>query len=207
MRNVSGAGCRTAIWMAACCIVASSARADEAPPTRDFDLFIQPVGIIPAAVVGGLYLPLGFAMPISPHADLVVEATPVVISFAMCSISRGGWAAIGLALFTGKRARSSGLFLQPKLVGQHFQTSPHRSDCGYYDIATELHAGLDVGYLWRWSNFNLAFVFGASLGYCGHCAVGSPFFFSNPFSDAEIRSTNRISLGLNLNLLRAGWSF
>jgi hypothetical protein len=225
----------TLALLALCASAASAQKAErrrswiEKPATPDgIGVFTQPLGSLVMAAGAIAYIPLGLNLPITDRTEVVVEVTGMTGDVYGCeSQTRGGWAAAGVAWFVAPRKwLSRGPFLQPKLIVRYFDTSgarevePRRkhagcaaSDAANIDSADyELHAGLDAGYSMRAGVFELAFVVGASAGLCHSCFGDRVFFwgqsdFASVVYDPPPPRTNRLSLGLNLNLLRLGARF
>jgi hypothetical protein len=133
-------GAASVLALAALTSRTSSVCADEPKRKEAVEVFVQPVGtLVFAAGGGGLYLPLGLAVPIDRTADLVVELTPVAASWYGCgSTSYGGWAAAGIAWFAREHAHERGFFAQPKLIARYFNTSGARDCSGRNGIDYEL---------------------------------------------------------------------
>jgi len=206
----------------------------EAPPTKGGDgigVFTQPLGVLFMAVDSLVYVPVGVEVPLGPRLDLVVQVSASSGRWYTCdSHAVGGCASAGVAWYTSPRkALSRGWFVEPLLVGRYLSTSGARVNPGDYfrlrepctasdvanvdDFDAELHAGVDVGYSMRVGAFELAVpVVGISAGWCIHCFGGSAFFI--PLSRYFAWETtalpprkNRISMALDLNIVRVGARF
>jgi len=213
----------------------SASRADGAPARAAFHdrdglgLFTQPLGTLFMSVEELVYVPLGVNVPVAPRADLVVQASATYGNWYGCgSRSAGGWLSAGLAwFFQERRALDRGAFVQPTLIARYFDTSGARSSpaqmlldaCSPQHVENldgadyELHVGVDAGYSMRVGMLEITPVIGASLGLCMHCIGGGALFvgplqrYFDFYTTPLPRRTNRVTLGVNLNIVRLGVRF
>ncbi|WP_244224305.1 hypothetical protein [Corallococcus sicarius] len=213
---------------------ATQAQAVEPPGPRPFvgerpahALWISPLVtgslMLTGPLVGGtlhLALPLGTNLQLSDRTDLVLEVTPrysrrrCTDDVGNCGTVRALTLSTGVAWTPWPRARGDGFFLQPKLSGMvsNEKDRPaadegepaHRSTTG-----GQLTLGLDLGYrkTFARSNFYLAAVFGAAVGYSWNqqreeLDLGGQS--SLPWGDAP---RNGRIVDINMDILRVGFSF
>lgn len=222
--------CRLAalIMLAGLCF-ANTAQAQDIPletvPSRgERLLWIEPVGTTFGFIAtsgkspGDVYsdeqlyvLSGGYAHPLDAHRALATEL--FVLRFAglchgsedVCHSTTAVRASAGLAYsFGGSPGR--GFLLQPRLILGYYNET---SSTGFpVEVAHgfSLQAGLDVGYQWRFGPLYLAVVGGLAAG----VGIGSELAGMHPFliTGSRRRQYGLIPvLNLNLQLLRAGFSF
>lgn len=189
--------------------------ADREPPVA---VFTSPTAVAGALVVslltGGCcnnvapmaFVPLGAAFTAGDIAWAADAA--LVYSSPRNSVHGffGLWFAFGPVVHSGQRALN-GFFLNPKLTVGAFQvSSPARMD-GDGQWMINATVGADAGYQWTLGRFYLAFVLGASVGvgWKEDDNLAGPWLnVSQPFPRFDVYSP---VLGLNVQLLRVGYTF
>ncbi|RKH39964.1 hypothetical protein [Corallococcus llansteffanensis] len=174
----------------------------------------------PMAGMLHLALPVGTNLKLSDRTDLVIEVTPrftrrrCTDDFDSCGTVRALTVSTGLAWTPWPRARGDGFFLQPKLSGM-VSNEKDRPDADEGQPANrsttggQLTLGLDLGYrkTTARSNFYLAAVFGAGVGYSWNqrrkeLDLGAQY--TVPWG--EERRNGRI-VDINMDILRLGFGF
>ncbi|WP_375758368.1 hypothetical protein [Corallococcus exercitus] len=158
-----------------------------------------------------LALPVGVNRKLSDRSDLVLEITPrfsrrrCTDDFDSCGTVRSLTLSTGVAWRPWARARGNGFFLQPKLSGMVINEKD-RPDGGA--TGGQLTLGLDLGFQKTTaSNFYLAFVFGAGVGYSWNQrrdVVDLGARYNLPWGSS--RGSGGI-VDINLDLLRLGFGF
>jgi hypothetical protein len=165
-----------------------------------------------------LALPVGTNLQLSDQTDLVLEVTPRFTrrrcdaDVDSCGTVRSLTLSTGVAWSPWARARSRGFFVQPKLSGMVINEQD-RPDAGepanQSTTGGQVTLGLDLGYQKTAanSNFYLAFVFGAGVGYSWNqrrdvLDVGARY--NLPWGSSR---RNGGIVDLNLDILRLGFGF
>ncbi|NPC69274.1 hypothetical protein HPP05_05865 [Corallococcus exiguus] len=215
-------------------LTATQAQAVEPPEPRSsvgerpaHALWISPLVtgslLLTGPLVGGtlhVALPLGTNLQLSDQTDLVIEVTPryarrrCTDNIGNCGTGRALTVSTGVAWTPWPRARGDGFFLQPKLSGM-VSNEKDRPDADKGEPANrsttggQLTLGLDLGYrkTFARTNFYLAAVFGAAVGYSWNqqrkeLDLGGQY--SLPWGDT--RRNGRI-VDINMDILRVGFSF
>ncbi|MBN8227738.1 hypothetical protein JYK02_09475 [Corallococcus macrosporus] len=166
-----------------------------------------------------LALPVGLNRKLSDQSDLVLEVTPRYSrrrcgeDVDSCGTVRSLTVSTGLAWRPWARVRGNGFFLQPKLSGMVLNERD-RPEAGEGDTTNrsstggQLTLGLDMGFQKTTaSNFYLAFVFGAGVGYSWNQrrdVVDLGARYNLPWGSS--RKSGGI-VDINLDLLRLGFGF
>jgi hypothetical protein len=121
---------------------------------------------------------------------------------------------VGLAYsFGGSPGR--GFLLQPRLILGYYRQHPGRADPDVFGEPLEtrgahgfsVQAGLDVGYQWRFGPVYLAIVGGLAAGVSSGIEDLPPFLLIDGTRTETGEPRLGLALGLNLHLLRVGFSF
>lgn len=172
-------------------------------------LWIEPLG----TVLGGVYsgaqsgeqltmLSGGYAHPLDARRALTTELLVLHQSVrcwgttGRCSGDTWVRASVGLAYSYGG-GPGRGFLLQPRLILGYF----------HEEQGLSIQAGLDVGYQWRLGPVYLALVGGLAAGVSTVDASVEPFFTTDPGFTSVGGQALRPALGLNLQLLRLGFTF
>ncbi len=175
---------------------------------QPFTLLYAPVGVnLPLGQRSALGLELSYVYRrwSSEYAGATLDHRTDVLRFSVGPVFQ----------LSGARPYE-GLFVQP-LVTATFASryedvfiSPH-TPSGYVDrwktSVRAFEAGLDVGYGFRWGNFTLTPMIGASVGYSSRASPETGLVWMWILGPGPNPDVPRVVWNLNLDLLRLGWVF
>jgi len=197
-------------------------RRDEPPASTEprVNVFGAPVstaavaGLLAAADLGGLYVPLGATFRVGPHWGLTAELQGSYLTGG--SVEAPGWsvsASFGPTFFVTSETGLDGFFVTLRGGAQQVQAAKFPqtahacfgpSSCAPVPPGNS-HAflvGVDAGYLWRFGALTVSLQLGAGVGYEENQA--SHFTFP---VDPGSGFTSGFAWSLNLNFLRVGYAF
>jgi hypothetical protein len=161
----------------------------------------------------------GAALPLGENRSLVLETSGLVKppdddSVGPVNLYRRLVGSAGVAFSMGD-GPLRGLTFQPKVSLAYFSDVGNggvESPLSVNGDGVEVALGLDVSYQLQFGNFYVAPVLGASGGYCFNCTTRLPpngELIALPFEDPQAlsRSNRWVLFRLNLNLLRAGFTW
>ncbi|WP_375767517.1 hypothetical protein NR798_38455 [Archangium gephyra] len=162
----------------------------------------------------------GYAHPLDARRSLATELL-VVHNVGGCRDVTGKCygttlvrTSVGLAYsFGGSPGR--GFLLQPRLILGYYRQHPGRADPDVFGQPLEtrgshgfsLQAGLDVGYQWRFGPVYLSIVGGLAAGVSTGIEDIPPFLSVDGNYTGTGEPRPALALGLNLHLLRVGFTF
>jgi hypothetical protein len=178
---------------------------EEAPRSPKVAVWFQPVPLAvtklyvgPPGGNGPLYLPLGATVALTPHVALGGELS--VYDWRALLVSAGP--------VLSTHGPLSGLFVHPKLVlAQNWRSGGAGAAGTLPGPSAEVQLGLDVGVQFNLGPVYLAPVVGVGVGYCRNCSIKAPSQLLPPLGPpVSPQPHDRFVFGLNLNLLRAGFT-
>jgi hypothetical protein len=165
-------------------------------------------------------LSAGYAHPLDARRSLTTELFAFQevggcrTSTDRCYATTAVRASVGLAYsFGGSPGR--GFLLEPRLILGYYRQHPGRGDPNEFPSRPEtpgshgfsVQAGLDVGYQWRLGPVYLAIVGGLAAGVSTGIEDLPPFLLIDGNHTETGEPRLGLALGLNLHLLRVGFSF
>jgi len=222
-------------WVLAMCLVGGAARADsEEVPERETQVWLEPAwgtlgalgslaSVTSPRPFALLYAPVGVNLPLGQRSALGLELSYVYRRWVSDSFevpldhrTDALRFSVGPVFQLSGKRPYEGFFVQPLVTGTFSSryedvhmvpNSPNAHVDRWTSTVLALEAGLDVGYGFRFGNFTVTSLIGASVGYSSRASPDTGLVWLWILGPGAEPDVPRVVWNLNLDVVRVGWVF